>query len=593
VVAAFLDSHFHGNDEITDIYYAAFNNYSELFSWDDMNGEVLKDSLENELTFTRFDQMCEKYPDRPAIIYLGEKFTYARLKNLIDRFATALNRLGVQKGDKVMIYISNSVQWIITFFGIQKIGATTVPVPPIYTSFEIEYMINDSGAETIICLDTNFGYVKEIFPKTCLKRAIVTNLVDLLPLWKRAVGFLFDKIPNGIVKKDEKVYFFKDLIKQTPEKLNVEIDPRNDLAYILYTGGTTGFPKGVPGNHIGMTSYVRDIMEDVAGGYIEEGTDTYIAINPLFHIMALGLFVAIGLNYGNTTILMPVPQVDAILQAIQKYRVRWFLGVPALYRMILENDRLNQYDVSSLRYCYCGGDVLPIEVFKRCKEHLGVPIYQVYGSTEAGHVTYSRLNKDPELMSIGLPLKTRECKVVDPDTLEPVPLGETGELLVTSDYTVKHYWNKPEETSRSYVDIDGKIYYRMGDYVRQDERGEIYYVERSADVIKYKAYRVSASEIEAVLQDHPTVIGACVIGVPDTKVGERIKAIVVLKEDARGVDASELIKWCRERLAPYKIPQYIEFRDMLPKSKVGKLLRREIREEERRRTAKGEKAIKV
>ncbi len=360
----------------------------------------------------------------------------------------------------------------------------------------------------------------------------------------------------------------------------------NDLSYILYTGGTTGFPKGVPGNHIGMTSYIRDIMDDVLKGYIQEGRDTYIVINPLFHIMALGLFVAIGLNFGNTSVIMPVPQVDAILRAIQKYKVRWFLGVPALYRMILENDRLDQYDLSSLKYCYCGGDVLPIEVFKRWKELFGIPIYQVYGSTEAGHVTYSRLDREPELMSIGLPLKTRKCIVVDPDTLEPVPPGEIGELLVTSAYTVKEYWNKPEETGRSYVEKDGEIYYRMGDYVREDQNGEIYYIERSADIIKYKAYRVSASEIEAVLQDHPTVIGACVVGVPDEKVGERIKAMVVLKEDARGVDAPELIKWCRERLAPYKIPQYIEFRDMLPKSKVGKLLRREIREEERRRISK-------
>ena len=545
--------------------------------------------MEAELTFTQFERMAEKYPDRPAIIYLGEKFTYARLQNLINRFATALNRLGVRKGDKVLLYITNSAQWVIAFFGIQKIGAVVVPVAPIYTSFEIEYMINDSGAETIICLDTNFGYVQDVFSKTSLKRVIVTNLVDVLPLWKRTVGFLFDKIPNGIVKKGENVYFFKDLIKQSPEKLDVEIDPWKDLSYILYTGGTTGFPKGVPGNHMGMISYVRDVMVDVAGGYIEEGKNTYIAINPLFHIMALGLFVAIGLNYGNTTVIMPAPQVDAILRAIEKYRVEWMLGVPALYRMILENDRLDQYDMSSLKYCYCGGDVLPIEVFKRWKDHLGIFIYQVYGSTEAGHVTYSRLDREPELSSIGLPLKTRDCKVVDPDTLEPVLMGETGELVVTSDYTLKHYWNKPEETSRSYVDINGKVYYRMGDYVRQGEKGDIYYVERSADVIKHKAYRVSASEIEAVLQDHPTVIGACVIGVADPKVGERIKAIVVLKEDARGVDASELTKWCRERLAPYKIPQYIEFRDMLPKSKVGKLLRREIRDEERRKTTKEKK----
>jgi long-chain acyl-CoA synthetase len=547
----------------------------------------MKDNdLEKELTFTRFDRMCEKYPDRPAIIYLGENFSYRKLKDLIDRFATSLIQLGIGKGDKVMLYISNSVQWVIAFFAIQKIGAVTVPVPPIYTSFEIEYMINDSGAETVICLDTNFGYVKEIFPKTCLKRAIVTNLIDLLPLWKRTVGFLFDKIPRGTVDRDKNIYSFRDLLKNPPQKIDVQIDPRKDLSYILYTGGTTGFPKGVPGNHIGMTSYVNDVTEEVAGGYLKEGEDTYIAINPLFHIMALGLFVAIGLNCGNTTVIMPVPQVDAILQAIQKYRTRWMLGVPALYRMILENDRLDQYDLSSLKYCYCGGDVLPIEVFKRWKELFGLSIYQVYGSTEAGHVTYSRLDREPELMSIGLPLKTRQCKVVDSETLEPVPVGEIGELLVTSDYTVKNYWNKPEETERSYVQIDGTTYYRMGDYVRQNERGEIQYVERSADIIKYKAYRVSASEIEAVLQDHPTVIGACVVGVPDPKVGERIKAMVVLKEDARGVDSSELIRWCRERLAPYKIPQYIEFRDMLPKSKVGKLLRREIREEEKRRITK-------
>ncbi|MFB0508546.1 MAG: class I adenylate-forming enzyme family protein [Thermodesulfobacteriota bacterium] len=545
----------------------------------------------DEYTFTRFEHMCEKYPDKTAIVYLGESFSYAKLKDLINRFAGALNHLGVGKGDRVMIYIANCVQWVVAFLGIQKLGAVAVPVSPIYTSYEIEYMINDAGAETIICQDTNFCYVQEIFPKTCLRNAIVTNLADLLPLWKRAVGTLFDKIPQGTVEKGSNVYHFKNLLKHPPQHPKVEIDPWEDLSYILYTGGTTGFPKGVPGNHIGTVSYVNDITDDVAGGYIEEGGDTYIAVNPLFHIMALGLLMAIGLNYGNATILMPVPQIDAILESIHRYHVRWLLGVPALYRMILENDRLDRYDLSSLRYCYCGGDVLPIEVYNRWKESFGIPIYQVYGSTEAGHVTYSRLDREPESMSVGLPLKSRTCKIVDPDTLESVPMGETGELLVTSDYTIKNYWKKPEETARSYVEIEGTVYYRMGDYVRQDEQGEIYYVERSADIIKYKGYRISASEIEAVLQDHPTVIGACVVGIPDERFGERIKAMVVLKEDARGINAPELIRWCRERLASYKIPSYIEFRDMLPKSKVGKLLRREIRDEEKRRIARGGKTI--
>ncbi len=543
-------------------------------------------TLEKELTFTRFDRMSERYPDHRAVSYIGQHYSYRQLRDLSERFAGALVDLGVKKGDRVLIYISNCIQWVIAFLGIQKLGAVIVPVSPIYTSYELAYMIKDSGAETIICLDTNFCYVQEVFDDTGLKQAIVTNLVDLLPFWKKSLGILFDKIPHGKIERDSRVHSFKSLLNHAPITSPADIDPWKDLSYILYTGGTTGFPKGVPGNHIGMTSYVNDVTDDVAGEHLKEGGDIYLAANPLFHIMALGLFMSLGLNKGNLTLLMPAPQIDAILETIQRYGARWLLGVPAFYRMILENDRLDRYDLSSLRYCYCGGDVLPLEVFNRWQEKFGIPIYQVYGSTEAGHVTYSRIEEEPKPTTIGLPLKSRECIVVDPATLETVPVGESGELLVTSPYTLKEYWNKPEETKNSYVEIKGKTYYRMSDFVHQDSDGELVYVERSADIIKHKGFRVSASEIEAVLQDHHTVIGACVVGVPDEKVGERVKAIVVLKEDARGVGGTELIKWCRERLATYKVPGYIEFRDMLPKSKVGKLLRREIRDEERRRIAK-------
>jgi long-chain acyl-CoA synthetase len=530
--------------------------------------------------------MSERYPDKTAVIFLGQHFSYSKLRDLSERFAGGLVDLGVKKGDRVMIYIPNCIQWIIAFLGIQKIGAVIVPVSPIYTSHELEYMIRDSGAETVICQDTNFCYAKEVFADSGLKRIIVTNIVDLLSVWKRYLGILFDKIPNGKIDRGEGIYAFKSLLSHAPLKTHIELNPRKDLAYILYTGGTTGFPKGVPGNHIGMVSYVNDVTDDIAADHLEEGRDVYIAVNPLFHIMALGLFMALGLNKGNTTVLMPIPQVDAILESIQRHLVRWFLGVPALYRMVLDNDRLEQYDLSSLRYCYCGGDVLPLEIFNRWKARFGIPIYQVYGSTEAGHVTYSRIDGNPKPTTLGLPLKSRQCIVVDPETLDPVPTGEIGELLVTSPYTIKEYWKKPEETEHAYVDIHGKIYYRMSDFVRQDDDGELIYVERSADIIKHKAFRISASEVEAVLQDHPTVIGACVVGVPDEKVGERVKAIVVMKEDARGVGGAELLQWCRDRLAPYKVPGYIEFRDMLPKSKVGKLLRREIRDEERRRISK-------
>ncbi|MEE4362853.1 MAG: AMP-binding protein [Desulfotignum sp.] len=544
---------------------------------------VDKIPLEKELSYSRFDLMSDTYPDNTAVVYLGERFSYRRLRDMSERFAGGLQSLGVAKGDKVLLYIPNCIQWIVAFLGIQKAGAVMVPVSPIYTSHEIAYMINDSGADTIICMDTNYGYVQETFGQTGLKQAIVTNLTDLLPVWKRAMGVILDKVPSGRVTYDEKVVPFTAVLKAAPITDRPMLDPVKDLSYILYTGGTTGFPKGVPGNHIGATSYINDVTFDVAGEHLKEGKDVYIAINPLFHIMALGFFMAIGLNKGNMVVLMPQPQVDAILESIQQYRVRWFLGVPALYRMILENDRVEQYDLSSLQYCFCGGDVLPGKVMNRFKEAYGLPIYQVYGSTEVGHVTYSKIGTEPSSGSIGYPLQSRECMVVDPVTLECVEHGESGELFVSSPYALKEYYGKPDETQKTYIKVNDKVYCRMGDYVSCRPDGELLYMERSADIIKHKGYRVSASEIEAVLQDHPTVINACVIGVPDEKTGERIKAIVVLKEDARGVGGVELIKWCADRLASYKVPGYVEFRDMLPKSKVGKLLRREVRDSEVRK----------
>ena len=537
----------------------------------------------NTYTFSAFEAACRKYPERNALIYLGRKFSYRSLKQMIDQFATALHRLGVGHQDKVMIYLGNSPQWVIANFAIQKLGAVVVPVSPIYTSYELLYMVQDAEVETVICMDTNFGYVKEVDRQHPLRRIIVTNLTDMLYTWQKIFGNLVDKIPKGNTVRGDNIYRFNELLRKAPpQPPDVDIDAYKDLAYIMYTGGTTGFPKGVPGSHASEVSYVSDVM-DLFRDYINEGNDTMIMVNPLFHIMAKGFLLAAGLNFGVTTVLMPVPVVDAVLREIERFKVRWMLGVPALYRMILENDRLPSYDISSLTYCYCGGDVLPGEIFNRWRELTGHPLYQVYGSTEVGHLTYSLLGKEPDPRTVGNILTSRRCLIVDPETLEEVEVGETGELLVTSAFTIKKYWNKPEETKRSYVMVGEEIFYRMGDFVRMNESGEIQFVERTADTIKYKAYRISASEIEAVLQDHPTVIGACAVGVSDAGCGERIKAIVVLKEDAKGVDGQTLTAWCRKRLAPYKIPHYIEFRDMLPKSKVGKLLRREIRDEEKRK----------
>jgi len=230
------------------------------------------ENYESQLTFTRFYEICNKYSSKVALIYLGQKFSYGALERLVDKFATGLSNLGVKKGDKVMLYISNCPQWLKAKFSINRIGAVTVPVSPIYTAFEIEYMMQDANIETVICLDTNFVYVKEVKEKVGLKRVIVTNLVDLVPWWKRMVGYMLDKIPMGTVEKDKDIYFFNQILKESwPKPPSVNLDPWKDLSYIMYTGGTTGFPKGVPGNHIGEVSYINDIMEDVAGNFIDEG----------------------------------------------------------------------------------------------------------------------------------------------------------------------------------------------------------------------------------------------------------------------------------------------------------------------------------
>jgi long-chain acyl-CoA synthetase len=539
----------------------------------------------DEQVISGFERIAEHFPDNTAIIFLGKKFSYAELRDMIYRFATALSDLGIKDNDKVAIYLPNCPQWLAAYLGAQKIGAIPVPISPIYTPYEMKYMLNDSGAETIICQDTNYGYVKEVFPDTPLKRAIITNLVELLPWARRMVGRLFDRVPHGVVLKGEQVFFFKDLVRRYPATPpRVDINPREHLAYILYTGGTTGVPKGVPGTHSGMVSYILDLY-DAIEPYISEGKEVLILVNPLFHIMGKGTLMGIALSIGNPTVIMPLPLVDAILEAIQRYKATLLLGVPTLYRMILECDRLDTYDLSSLRHCWSGGDVLPAEVFTRFRKFTKFPIRQVYGSTETGHLTFGTTSKEITATSLGKPFPSRKVKAVNSDTLEEVLRGEVGELIVSSSF-LRPYHNNREETARSFVEIDGVMWYRVGDYVKMDDDGELYYVDRTADIIKHKGYRVSASEIEAVLQDHPAVIGACVVGVPDPKVGERIKAIVVLKEDARGVGSQDLSAFCRERLAPYKIPQYVEFRDMLPKSKVGKLLRRELRAEERRKSEK-------
>jgi long-chain acyl-CoA synthetase len=427
--------------------------------------------------------------------------------------------------------------------------------------------------------------VTSVLPETGLKKVIIAKMADLLPWWKRYFGYLFDVIPKGKIALDQNTYSFRALLSRyrVPSAPLPASDRNGDsIAEILYTGGTTKFPKGVPITHNLFLVSAREQITMSSPLFAPE-ENVVMGNAPLFHILGQTCSLATLLT-GGSLILQPRINLDAAFDAIQRFKAKTMIGVPALYRMILEHVRLHQYDLSSLEYCFSGGDVLPVEIGKRWQEKFGRPIYQGYGATETcGGVAMCPVNQGNPPKSVGRIVKSKKVKIVDPATLEPVPTGKPGELLVSSTYMVSSYLKKPEETAASFVDLGGEKWYRTADIMSMDEDGNLYFVDRTVDTIKHKGYRVSASEIESALQEHPAVIASCVVGLPDEKVGERIKAYVVLKEDIKGITGYELIKWCRKTLVSYKVPHYIEFRDMLPKSKVGKLLRREIRSEEKRR----------
>jgi long-chain acyl-CoA synthetase len=539
----------------------------------------------NNNIYLAFGTRAESRKDNTAVVYLGTRFSYGNIKDLVDSFAAALTKMGIEPGQKIIIYIPNSIQWVVAWLGIQKIGGIGVPITPIYTPQDLKYIANDSDAEAIVCADTNFGYVTAVLPETPLKRVIVTKMADLLPWWKRYFGYLFDIIPRGKIAFGENTYSFKKLLSQFNNRSAAPpASGRNGdaIAEILYTGGTTKFPKGVPISHnLFLVSAKEQIR--ITESLFPAEENVIMGNAPLFHILGQTCGLA-ALLAGGTLILQPRINLDAAFDAIQRFRAKTMIGVPTLYRMILEHNRLDQYDLSSVAYWFCAGDVLPVEIGKRWQDKFSKTIHQGYGATETcGGVSMCPVDIENPSKSVGRIVPSKNVKIVDPTSLEPVLPGEPGELLVSSEYMVTAYLKKPEETANSFIDLEGAKWYRTADIMSMDKEGNLYFVDRTVDTIKHKGYRISASEIESVLQEHPAVIGSCVVGIPDEKFGERIKAYVVLKEDIKGITGYELIKWCRQNLVSYKIPQYIEFRDMLPKSKVGKLLRREIRGEEMRR----------
>ncbi len=542
--------------------------------------------LLSDTLYGSFEEVAMKNPQHVALIYLGERFSYSELKAMVLQFAASLHGLGVGEGERVILNLYNLPQNIIAWLALQRLKAIPVLIAPVYTVYDLKYLARDSGAQTILCMDTNLRYVLEILPETPLKRIIVTNMIDLVPWWKRLISRGFSRVPIGKIPLGKDFFSFKKMMRDgRPSSLPpFRMGEEDRTSLLLYTGGTTGFPKGVP---LSEKLYLKRTLEwrTASEGATPPGECVTALSAPLYHIIGQMDAMSTLLVSGETIILLPRVVLDALFDHIQRYRVTNIFAVPAMYRMILEHDRLGDYDLSSLRYCGTGGDAMPVEVGRRWLERFKVPLYQGYGATElcgAISLSFSKDGMPPE-GSAGKIIPADQFKLVNPETLETVAPGEPGELLGTCDHAVEAYWNKPEETAECFLNIDGKTWYRTKDIVRVDENRWLFFMDRSVDMIKHKGYRIAAAEVEKVLQAHRSVLSACVVGVPDESVGERIKAFVVLKTDVRGVSSYELTSWCRERLAPYKVPQYIEFRDMLPKSKVGKMLRREMREEERRK----------
>ena len=338
-------------------------------------------SLEYPTIFRAFAATAARYPQKIAISFLGTIFTYSDLLGIIESFASGLAALGFGKGDRIVMYIPNSVQFVVSWLAAQRIGAIVVPITPIYTLPDLKYIANDTEATGIICSDRNFGYVKQAMVDTSVKRVIVTNVVDLLPWWKRAFGLLADKVPAG---KVEKAPFMSSMKKMISSSLPPVPDPgtgEDDTAEILFTGGTTKHPKGVPISH-GFYLVSSEEQLSVRDPLFPKDQDVILGGAPLFHILGQTCTLATIIIGGGTLVLQPRVNLDAVFDSIQRHEATSMIGVPALYRMILEHDRVDQYDLSSLKYCFSGGDVLPVEVGKRWKDRFGLDIYQGYGATE-------------------------------------------------------------------------------------------------------------------------------------------------------------------------------------------------------------------
>jgi long-chain acyl-CoA synthetase len=530
------------------------------------------------------EQTAKKYPKKAALIFYGKKITYSELLEQVNRFATALAAMGVKKGDTVAIYLLNSPQFVISYFGALKAGAKVTPVSPVYTSKEVKHQLTDSEATTVICEDMLYSNVERTGVK--LDNIILSNLGDYLSFFKRAFAKkMISKAYEGLKPPDAEqikkmgLHLFKDLLKNNaPNPPQVSINPKTDIAALPYTGGTTGLPKAAMLTHYNMVATQH--LGRAWWPFVEEGKETIIAFLPLFHIYGQAVLMLTGLTQGQTLVLFTTPDLDEILTAVERYQASSFYGVPTLYEYLKEYDKTSRVNWKRLKVIVCGADTLHDTTCEGWERRTGTSILEGFGMTECTSLSHSNPYNRPKKGSFGVPIPGLDAAVIDMDDMSFKPVNEEGEMVLSGPNVMLGYWKRPDADAETFVEIDGKRWMRTGDMVRMDEEGYFHFFDRKRDLIKHKGYSVFARHVEEVLYMHPQVKAAGVVGVPDPKVGQIIKAYVVLQGEARGkITEEEIVEFCRQNLAHYKVPGIVEFRGELPKTDVGKVSRRELRDE--------------
>jgi long-chain acyl-CoA synthetase len=544
---------------------------------DSYDNEVPRSLIYPEVPLFNFlETSALKYPNQPCTIFKGAKITYSEMSELTDRLAAGLASLGIKKGDRVGLFIPNTPQFVIAYYAVLKIGGVVVATNPLYSAKEIEHQANDSGMEVMIVMSNFYKRVKDVQSKTKIRQLVVTNIKETLPSILRFLFTLTKEKKGGFrVDLDDGDVWMQDLItNHNPEdRPSIDVNP-DDIAVFQYSGGTTGVPKAAIALHRNLVANTMQIKAWFHNA--EEGKEVVLMSIPLYHVYGMVAGMNLAMAIGASMVMIPdARDIKDGLENLQKYKATLFPGVPTLYNAINNWPDVvaGKYELGSIKACISGSAPLMRETKERFEELTGGVVFEGYGLSEAPTATHCNpLTGKNKIGSIGLPLPDVDARIISLDDEETVLLpGEIGELVIKGPQVFKGYFQMPTETNNT---IRGDWLY-TGDIARMDDEGYFYIVDRKKELIKPGGFQVWPREVEETIKDHPKVLDVGVAGIPDPYRGESVKAWVVLKPEEQ-LDAADIQAWCKERLAKYKVPSEVEFRDELPKTTVGKILRREL-----------------